>query len=109
VLSFWRLRLGSALVFELMWQALFLVLCVGIAFLSWPPFFYRRFSRDGYGRPLGRAILWSFGVYVLVGLLADLTFRLPLGNLYAFLLLAAPLPFNAFMFFRGLLYATHKN
>jgi len=95
--------------FEPMWQALFLILCVGIVLLGWPPFFYRRFARDGYDRPLGRAILWSFGVYVLASLLADLTFRLPRGNLYTFLLLLTPLPFNAFIFFRGLVYAKHKN
>lgn len=91
-----------------MGQALFLILSVGIVLLSWPPFFYRRFARDGYGRPLGRAILWSFGLYVLGGLLADLTCRLPLGGLYS-LVLAAPLPFNAFVFFRGLVYGKRQS
>ncbi len=92
-----------------MWQVLFLLLCVGMIFLGWPPFLYRRFSRDGFGRPLGRAILWSFGVYLLAGLTAELTFRYPHGGLYPFLLLVAPLPFNAFSFVKGLLCASPKN
>lgn len=92
-----------------MGQALFLILSVGIVLLSWPPFFYRRLARDGYGRPLGGAILWSFWLCVLGGLLADLTCRLPLGGLYASLVLAAPLPFNAFVFFRGLVYGKRQS
>ena len=92
-----------------MWQALFLTVCVAMIFVSWPPFFYRRFSRDGYDRPVGRAVLCSFGVYLVAGVVAELTFRLPRGGVYAFLLLAAPLPFNAFHFLRGAMYARHKN
>jgi hypothetical protein len=92
-----------------MWQVLFLLVCVGMIFLSWPPFLYRRFSRDGYGRPLGRALLWSFGVYLLAGIIADLTFQLPHGGLYPFLLLVAPLPFNAIFLLRGLVHAKQKN
>ena len=92
-----------------MWQVLFLIACVGMIFLGWPPLLYRRFSRDGYGRPLGRTILWSFGVYLLAGIMAELTWRFPRGGLYPFLLLVAPLPFNAVVVMRDLLYARHKN
>ena len=77
--------------------------------LSWPPFLYRRFSSDGYGRPLGRAILWSFGVYLLAKIIADLMFRFPHGDLFAWILLLAPLPFNAFFLVKGLVYGSHKN
>ena len=90
-------------------QALFFILCVGIIFLSWPPFLYRRFSLDGYGRPLGRAILWSFAAYVVAVLLAELTLRWPHGGLYPFLLLVAPLPINAFLFLKGFVHARPKN
>jgi hypothetical protein len=92
-----------------MLQALFLLVCVGMIFLSWPPMFYRWFSRDGYDRPLGRTILWSFGVYFLSSIIAELTFQLPHGGLYPFLLLVAPLPFNVFFFLRGLVHAKQKN
>jgi hypothetical protein len=92
-----------------MWQVLFLIVCVGMIFLSWPPFLYRRFSRDGYGRPFGRAVLWSFGVYLLAGIIAELTWLYPRGGLYPLLLLVAPLPFNAFCLLQGLLHASPKN
>ena len=90
-------------------QVLFLAACVSVLLLSWPPFLHRRFSRDGLGRPLGRAILWSFGVYLLVGLMADLTFRLPHGEIVPLVLLGAPLPVNALHLFAKFVHAKAKN
>lgn len=88
-----------------------------VIFLGWPPFLYRRFSRDGYGRPLGRAILCSICVYFLTVFITDLMvayrtgpgggagasafFRGVPGWLWL-LLLVAPLPFNLFALIRGL-------
>lgn len=92
-----------------MWQVVYVLLSLAMVFLSWPPFLYRRFAQDGAGRPLGRAILWSFGVYVLAGLFAELTFRWHHGGLYPFLLLIAPLPVNAFWLVKRLLWGNPQS
>jgi hypothetical protein len=88
--------------FEPMGAVVYIAFLLGLIFLGWPPLFYRRFSRDGHGRPLGRAILWSACLYFLSVLIADLTFHYPVGWLYPLLLLGAPVPFNLFALLRGL-------
>ena len=84
---------------------------LGFIFLGWPPFLYRRFSHDGRGRPLGRAIFWSacffFGSIGLADLAASCRARGPepvaaLLGWFSLLLVLAPLPFNLFAWARGL-------
>ena len=85
-----------------MGAVIYIPLLLGLILFGWPPFLHRRFSRDGYGRPLGRAILWAACVYFLSILIADITFRHPIARLCPLLLLGAPLPLNLFAWIRGL-------
>lgn len=80
---------------------IYITLFLSVILLGWPPFLYRRFSRDEYGRPFGRAILRSACAYFLSVLVADITFRYPVGWLYPVLFLGAPLPLNLFAWLRG--------
>ncbi len=96
-----------------MGTAIYITCVLAVILLGWPPFLYRRFSRDGYGRPLGRAILWSACLYFLTVLFADLaaTSRAGASGAGAFLrdvvgwlvllLLVAPLPLNLLALIRG--------
>jgi hypothetical protein len=88
-----------------MGASIYIAFLLGLISFGWPPFFYRRFSRDGHRRPLGRAILWSACFYFLSVLIADLTFRHPVGWLYPLLFLCAPLPFNLFIMVRSFVMA----
>jgi hypothetical protein len=85
-----------------MGAVIYITLILGLILFGWPPFLYRRFSRDGYGHPLGRAILWSACAYFLSVLMADVTFRHPIGRFCPLLLLGAPLPLNLFAWIRRL-------
>ena len=81
---------------------IYIALYLGVIFLGWLPFFYRRFSRDGRAHPLGRAILWFACLFFLAILISDVTFRHPVVSLLPLVLLGAPLPLNLFILIRDL-------
>jgi len=65
-----------------------------LALLGWVPMLYRRFSHDDLGRPIGRALLAGLVISGLAQLVADVSFRYPLGWLLPLLLLLPPIFVN---------------